>query len=167
MTTLRHTSLIITAACLGVGYLMASTWLLLPMLLVYGLYWFFTRKPAGGWPATVLLAVTVIFTTIGILAGVHVILMTIACVGALVNWDLTQFQQDRIGTISTVQSTSRETHHLQSLAWAALAGLALAILSAAIDLDFPLVIVILLVLISIVGVTNGLLLTEKRKKKDG
>ena len=138
--------LIITTVCLGAGYILAGYWLILPVFLAMLLFWIFTKNQQVFIPASSLLVVFVILAAIGITADLSLILMIVACIAALVSWDLMQFNQSLVGYSLHKTSASLEKNHLYSLAIAAFAGLTLALISSYINIQFPFILILFLVL---------------------
>jgi hypothetical protein len=145
---LLNACLILTTGCLGAGYLLAGYWPILPVLLVIFLFWTFASKRPEFWPASSLLLAYVFLAAIGITVDVSSILMMAACTGALLCWDLMLFNQSIVANSPPRANASLEKYHLQSLALAASAGLILALLSSTINLQFPFVLIVFLVLMT-------------------
>ena len=145
---LLNTCLILTTGCLGAGYLLAGYWPILPILPVVLLFWIFARKRPAFWPASSLLLAYVFLAAFGITAGVSSILMMAACTGALLCWDLMLFNQSIVANSPHRPNAALEKYHLQSLALAASAGLMLALLTSSINLRFPFVLIVFLVLMT-------------------
>jgi len=135
--------LIITTVCLGAGYILAGYWLILPVFLAMLLFWIFTKNQPVFITASSLLVVFVILAVIGITADLSLILMIVACIAALVSWDLMQFKY--------------------SLGLAAFAGLTLALISSYINMQFPFVLILLLVLTTVGGLIYGMQYILKKK----
>lgn len=140
--------LIISTGCLGVGYLLAEQWLILPVLLTLLLFWIFTRNKFSFWSASSLLCAYVLLAAIGVMEGLSSILMVVACTVALLCWDLILFNQSIVTNSLPKPKASLEKYHLGSLAVAASAGLMLALLSSLINLHIPFVGVTFLVLMT-------------------
>jgi hypothetical protein len=160
---LLNTCLILTTGCLGAGYLLAGYWPILPVLLVIFLFWIFARKRPVFWPASSFLLAYVFLAAIGITADVSLILMMAACTGALLCWDLMLFNQSVVTSSPPKPNASLEKYHLQSLALAASAGLMLALLSSFINLHFPFVLIVLLVLMAMGCLLYGTQYILKKK----
>ena len=129
--------LMISTGCLGAGYILAGYWLLIPAFLALGLYWILSRKQPVFWRASGFLLVYVILAVIGIIAGLSLELMIIACAAALASWDLIQFNQSMAETSLSNTNPSLDKNHLYSLALATSAGLILTFISAYINLQLP------------------------------
>lgn len=138
--------LIISSICLGAGYILAGYWLILPVFLAMLLFWIFTKNQPVFISASSLLVIFVILAAIGITADLPLILMIVACTAALVSWDLMQFNQSLVGNSLHKTNASLEKNHLYSLGLAAFAGLTLALISSYINIQFPFILILLLVL---------------------
>ena len=138
--------LIITTVCLGAGYILAGYWLILPVFLAMLLFWIFTKNQPVFISASSLLVVFVILAAVGITADLSLILMIVACTAALVSWDLMQFNQRLVANSFHKTNASLEKNHLYSLAIAAFAGLTLALISSYINIQFPFILILFLVL---------------------
>jgi len=138
--------LIISTLCLGAAYILAGYWLILPVFLAMLVFWIFTRNQPVFISASSLLVIFVILAAIGITADLSLILMIVACIAALVSWDLMQFNQSMVGNSLHKTSASLEKNHLYSLALAAFAGLTLALISSYINMKFPFILILFLVL---------------------
>ena len=140
--------LILSTGCLGVGYILAGYWLILPVLLAILLFWIFTRNKSVFGSASILFLGYVLLASIGITAGLSSILMIIACTAALVSWDLIEFNQSIAKNTSCNDNSSLVKNHFQLLALAASAGLILAYFSSSLDLLFPFGITVLMALVA-------------------
>jgi len=88
----------------------------------------------------------------GVFAKAPVLLMVVGAAAALACWDLATLEE-MMGAASQPQDTRRiERKHLQWLLVAIGAGISLAVISALVTLQIPLVVLILLVLIDVVSV---------------
>jgi hypothetical protein len=143
-----NTCLITSIGCVGVGYLFAGYWLIVPALLVMAFFWIFTKQRSVFGSASSVLLGFVILAAIGIIADLSLNLMLIACTTALVSWDLMQFNQSRVGNPLHKTNSSLEKYHLQSLASAASAGLMLAFMGSLISVRLPFGVIVLLVLMA-------------------
>jgi len=153
----------ISAGCLTVGYIVAGIWqivLLLPLLLAV---WLLTSKRSIYLSASILLIGFVILAALGILLDFPVGLMTVACVSALVGWELLLFDKNSMGNSLDKNSSLREKYHLTSLAFTASMGLILALISANISLYIPFIVVIFLVLIFMGCLIYGVQFALKKK----
>ncbi len=143
-----YSCLIISTLCLVTAYIFAGYWLILPAFLAIVLFWIFTKNQPVFLSASSLLVVFVILAAIGITINLSLILMIVACITALVSWDLIQFNQSMVGNSPRRTSASLENNHLYSLALAAFAGLTLALISSYINLQFPFALILFLVLMA-------------------
>jgi hypothetical protein len=163
LSNLLIISLTITIGCLGAGYITAGYWLIVPILIVMLLFWIFTKNQPVFWPASSLMVVFIILAAVGMLADLPLMLMITAGTAALISWDLMQFNQSMVGNAARKTNMSLEKHHLNSLALAAFAGLALALISSYISLQFPFGQIVILVLLS-VGCLIGAIQYIMKKK---
>ena len=155
--------LTITIGCLGVGYITAGYWLILPILIIILLFWIFMKNQPVFWTASSLLVVFIILAAVGMLADLPLLLMIIAGTAALVSWDLMQFNQRMVGNAASKTNTSFEKHHLNTLAFATFAGLTLALISSSISLQFPFWLIVVLVLMTIGCLIGGIQYIMKKK----
>jgi len=144
--------LIITIGCISAGYLSAGHWQILPILLMLVLFWIYAKKRSVFWSASILLVVSVILTAIGIMANLSLGLMIITCAGALLCWELIQFNQSMMINSASISNIAFEKNHLQSLSIAAFSGLILSFLGSVINLNLPFGVTVFLVLMSIGGI---------------
>ena len=149
-------SLILAVSCLGADYLIFGYWQILPALLVIVIFWIFTRKLPGLWPASSVLLAIVLLCAIGIIVQLQLMPMLVACTAALVTWDLTLFGQDRITTPILASTPLFERKHLQSLVLVASTGLLLAWGGSNLNFRLPFIIIVLLALLAIIGLVYGI-----------
>ncbi|MFC1879015.1 hypothetical protein ACFLZW_03795 [Chloroflexota bacterium] len=149
-------SLIIATDCLGAGYILAGHLMILPALLIIVLYWMLTKKRSVFWSASGSLLAYIFLAGIGIIINLSLELMIFTCTAALVCWDLFQFNQGTAENSPNPKTSSLEKVHLQSLIWAASAGLAVAFMSAYITLQLSFGLTALLVLMAVGGLTYSL-----------
>lgn len=141
--------LIITTTSIGVGYISAGYWLILPAFLLLGLFWMITKKSSLFWSASGLLLAFYLLAAFGITTNISPILMIIACTVALISWDLMQFNRPLFGKSHMEGSMFLGKYHLRTLVFAASVGLLLALLSLYINLELSFRITTILVLIAI------------------
>lgn len=147
-STLILTCLAISSGCLAAGYILAGYWLIFlafPLMLIA---WLLTYKRSTYLSASILLSGNVILASVGIIADLSSALMVIACTTALVSWDLLQLDQSASGYPLGKKNGALEKYHLNSLALAASTGLILSLISANISLQFPFVLIAILVLLA-------------------
>ena len=153
---LLTTFLVISNGCLAAGYLAAGFWLIIPVLLAIFLLWLTVRRKSAFWSASILLLASVLLAAIGITIGLSLILMIIACSAALISWDLIQFNDRMVESSSHTADALLEKYHMQALAYAASAGLLLALIGSSISLNLPFAVIILLALTTVGGLIFGL-----------
>lgn len=152
-----------STGCLTVGYIFAGIWqmvLLFPVLLIL---WLLTYKQSIFLSASIFLIGFVTLAALGILLDFPVGLMTIACVTALVSWELLLFDQNNLGNSLDNSNFLREKYHLKSLALTASVGLILALISANVRLRIPFIVVVFLVLIFLGCLIYGVQFVVKKK----
>ncbi len=132
--------------CLGLPYILAGEWLILPAFLAMAGFWVIVKKWSLFWSASSLLSVFVFLAALGMLANLSTLLMLIACTAALAWWDLATFGDSIVVGQSLETSAPLEKHHLQSLALAVSGGLILAVGSSYLDLQIPFIGIVLLAL---------------------
>ena len=154
--------LTITIGCLGVGYITAGYWLILPIFIVMLLFWISMKNQPVFWPASSLLVVFISLAAVGMLADLPSMLMIIAGTAALVSWDLMLFNQSMVGNAAPKTNKSLEKHHLNSLPLAAFAGLTLALISSYISLQFPFGLIVILVLMTVGCLIGGIQYIRKK-----
>jgi hypothetical protein len=154
--------LTISTGCLTVGYIFAGIWqmvLLFPILLIL---WLLTYKQSIYLSASIFLIGFVTLATLGILLDFPVGLMTIACVTALISWELLLFDQSNVENSPDKSNSLREKYHLKSMSLTATVGLILALISANVSLRIPFIVVIILVLIFIGCLIYGVQFVVKK-----
>lgn len=161
-STLLIICLVISLGCLGAGYLLAGYWLIFPAFIVAGLFTYFSRKRSVFWSASGLLLACVLLAAIGMLMELSVTLMIVACSAGLAGWELLLFTRE-MAAIKVRANPAFEKGHLFSLGLAAFAGLALALGSAAIDLQLPFCITAVLALAAMGGLVFAARFRLKQK----
>lgn len=154
--------LTISAGCLTVGYIFSGIWqmvLIFPLLLAL---WLLTYKQSIYLSASILLIGYLILAALGILLGFPVGLMTIACVTALISWELLLFDQSNAEKWPDKSNSLREKYHLKSIALTASVGLILALISANVRLRLPFIVVVFFVLIFMGCLIYGVLFVVKK-----
>ena len=150
------TSLVISNGCLTAGYIIAGFWPIIPVLLAIFLFWLYVRRRSAFWSASILLLASVLLAAIGITIGLSLILMLVACSAALISWDLIQFNHRMVESSLHAADALVEKYHIQSLAFAASAGLLLALIGSSINLNLPFAVIVLLALTTVGGLIFGL-----------
>lgn len=155
--------LTISTGCLTVRYIFAGYWqivMLFPLLLIF---WLLIHKRSIYLSASIFLIGYVILAAVGIMLEFPVGLMVIACVAAMVSWELLLFDQSNAGTSLDKSNFLREKYHLTSLALTASVGLTVALISANVSLRIPFVVVVFLVLIFMGCLIYGVQFVAKKK----
>lgn len=153
---LLYSGLVISTGSLGLGYILAGYWLILPLFGTMALFWFPANKRSPFYSASVFLSVFVILAAVGITLGVPVNLMIVACTAALVSWDLLLFRQSASEVSPGRAGNYLEKYHLQALALATSAGLVIAFIIRYIHLQLSFTITALLSLAAVGCLTYGL-----------
>jgi hypothetical protein len=157
------TCLAISSGCLATGYIVSGYWLIFlafPLMLIA---WLLTYKRSMYLSASILLSGYVILASVGIIAELSSALMVIACTTALASWDLLQIDQSASGYSPGKTNGLLEKNHLNSLALAASAGLILSLISANITLQFPFVVIAILVSVAMGFLFYGVQFVVKKK----
>lgn len=157
------TCLVISTGCLGASYMLAGYWQILLAFSLLLILWLLNYKQSKYLSASVFLSGYVILAAVGIMLDFSVSLMIVACVFALVSWDLLQFVQSDAGNLLDTSIMSREKYHLNSLALAASLGLIMALISANINLRIPFVVIVFLALIATGCFIYGVQFVARRK----
>jgi len=155
--------LIISTDCLTVGYIFAGIWQIVLLFLLLLILWLLTYKQSIYLSASILLIGFVILAALGILLDFPVGLMTIACVTALVSWELLSFDQSNPGNSLDKSNFLREKYQLKSLALTVSVGLILALISANVSLRLPFIVVVFWVLIFMGCLIYGVQFVLKNK----
>ena len=142
------TCLAISSGCLAAGYILAGYWLIFLAFPLMSIAWLLTYKRSTFLSASILLSAYVILAAVGIIAELSSTLMVIACTVALASWDLLQVDQSASGYSPGKTNGVLEKYHLNSLALAVSTGLILSLISANISLQFPFVLIAILVLLA-------------------
>jgi hypothetical protein len=140
--------LAISSGCLAAGYILAGYWLIFLAFPLMSIAWLLTYKRSTYLSASILLSGYVILASVGIIAKLSSALMVIACTAALASWDLLQIDQSASRYSPGKTNGLLEKYHLNSLALAASTGLILSLISANISLQFPFVLIAILVLLA-------------------
>jgi len=162
LSNILYICMIISTACLGAGYILAGYWLILPAFLVMVFFWIFAKNQPVFWSASSLLVFFVILAAVGIIIDLSFILMIVACIAALVSWDLMLFNQSLVGNSDRVTNASLDRYHLYSLALAVLTGLTLALMSSYINSQFPFWLIVILVVLVMGCLVGGMQYISKK-----
>lgn len=155
-STVFYICLIVSTGCLSAGYVLAGYLVIIPVLLTMLLLWAFAKRGVVSWLASSLFLGYIIFSAIGVIVNLPVVLMIIACTFALVSWDLIQFEQGMTEQPMRKTRASLEKYHLPSLTLAAFTGLLFAFMSTYIHLQLSYGVIVFLVLIAVGGLTLGM-----------
>jgi hypothetical protein len=143
--------LVVSMLCLTAGYGFAGQWVGAVIAITFGLAWLPARKYPVSWLPHLCLFGSVILAVTGQLTGIPPVLMICGSGFALAVWDLILLD-GALDTSSSGEQTRRyENKHLQSLALALGAGLLLAFLGGALNLQIPFVAMMLFVALVIFG----------------
>ena len=145
---LLNVCLVMSAGCLGAGYILGGYWLIMPILLAMAIFWLIMKRRSLFWSASSLLLIDVALAIIGVTLNLSIYLMVVGCTTALACWDLTHFRHTMIDK-PPLGDVRLEKYRLQSLATAAFTGLFLAFISSYINLQFPFGIMVFLVLMAL------------------
>lgn len=158
------TCLVISTGCLAAGYILSGHWLIFLVFPLMAIAWLLTYKRSMYLSASILLSGYVILASVGIIAELSSALMIIACITALVSWDLLQVNQSVSGFPLGKKNGLLEKHHLNSLALAASASLVLSLISANLTLQFPFVAIVFLILIAMGCLIYGMQFVVKKDR---
>jgi hypothetical protein len=145
--------LVTSAGCLGAGYILGGYWLIMPGFLAAAILWMTTKKRSVFWSTSNLLLIYVVLALIGVTLNLSIYLMIFGCTTALVCWDLTHFRLSIANNPLLETDVPLERSHLQSLTTAVFSGLLLAFISSYINLQFPLGVMVILVLMAMGCIT--------------
>ena len=140
--------LVTSAGCLGAGYILGGYWLIMPIFLAMAIFWLIMKRRSLFWSASSLLFIDVALAIIGVTINLSIYLMVLGCTTALACWDLTHFRDTMIDNPPFGTDARLERYRLQSLATAVFTGLFLALISMYINLQFPFVVMVFLVLMA-------------------
>lgn len=141
--------LVMSAGCLGAGYILGGYWLIMPILLAMAIFWLIMKRRSLFWSASSLLLIDVALAIIGVTLNLSIYLMVVGCTTALACWDLTHFRHAITDKPPFGTDARLEKYHLQSLATAVFTGLFVALISSYISLQFPFGIMVFLVLMAL------------------
>jgi hypothetical protein len=144
-------SLFISTGSILVGYISAGFWLILPAIPVLVSLWAFARKESHFRAGSIMLLGFVILAAVGVISGLSVPAMLVACTAALISWDLYLFDRRMAGSPPHPSIADIEGRHIQSLIMGAIAGLLLGVLAINIRLQLPFIAIAFFVLIALGG----------------
>lgn len=147
--------LVITAGCLGAGYILGGYWWILPVLLAMAIYWITTKSRSTFWSVSSLLVTYVVLAIIGVTLNLSIHLMVLGCTFALACWDLIHFMESIYDNESHEADVPLERYHLKSLVTAVFTGLLLAFIGSSINLHFSFGVMVFFVLLSMGCLTYG------------
>jgi hypothetical protein len=151
----------LSVICLGLAYMREGRWWILAVLAAMSIFWLAMKRWSLFGSASALLLIYLAAAATGVLTNLPVPLLVTGCTFALVSWDLALFSEKMETNPSSPLAALMERAHLRSLAGACGGGLLLALLSTAIHVDLPFIIVLLLVLLAVGGVVFGLRTLQK------
>lgn len=156
---IRSLCLIVSAACLGLGYILAGHWLILAVLAGMVFIWFILGKWSVFGSASIVLFVYISLAAIGVLMDISLPLLIGGSTAALAAWDLSLFAHDVLG--NPVPDAMMERHHLGLLAAACGIGLPLAFISSFFYFQIPFGLIYVLALLAAGGLIWGLRRMQK------
>ncbi len=145
---LAFLSVILSAACLALGFIMVGQWAALLAAIITFLFWL----PAWKWPATWLpsfaLIVSLSLAAVGLCTGSQPIPMVLAATLDLSSWDLVLFDHN-LANVQSVESVALlEKKHYESLGLALGLGLLVTIVIRMIRFQIPFGGLVLLVILA-------------------
>jgi len=151
-----NVSLLISACCLGAGYVLGGYWLIAVISFVATIFWLFTKTRLSFFPVSSLLLIYVVLAAIGVIVNLSIPLMILGCTAALAAWDLTFLGQSMVDNSPYETKVPLERYHLQSLAVAISASLLLTFISSYLNLQFQFGVMIFLAVAAVGFITYGL-----------
>lgn len=159
---LLYLSLIVSTAALVAGYGLSGLWWIVPVVLVILLILIFAGKNFAERTAAWFLYSYVALAAVGTVIELPKIWMLVACVAALISWDLLQFRQEARVSVSTSGTALFERYHLQSLWLAIAAGILLASLSGMLRIRISFISAAVLALIAVICLSYGMRFLAKK-----
>ena len=151
-----NVSLLISACCLGAGYVLGGYWLIAVISFVATIFWLFTKTRLSFLSVSSLLSIYVVLAAIGVIVNLSIPLMILGCTAALVAWDLIFLDQSMVDNSPYETKVPLERYHLQSLAVAISASLLLTFISSYLNLQFQFGVMIFLAVAAVGFITYGL-----------
>jgi hypothetical protein len=141
-------SVILSTACLALGFTIVSQWGVLMAVLIPLLVWLPACKWPSTWLPTFALVVTICLAVAGLYVGSQPFSMVLAATLALSSWDLVLFDHDLPGWLSSEPIVLLEKKHYQSLGLALGLGLVGAAAIRMIRFQIPFCGLVLLVILA-------------------
>ncbi len=145
----RLVCLLLTALCLAIGAAAVGLWISIAAGLAAILVWLAAYHCQSTWLPSLALLVSVSLAAGGLIAGATPVLMQLAAILALVDWDLAIFGQ-AVGPRST-GVTLLEKIHYQNLALAVGLALLVIFIGRTIKFQIPFIGMIILVILAIIS----------------
>lgn len=142
-------SLVTLVLCLTAGFGIAGKWIGVLAAILMAPAWLFTRKNTDPWLPFLCLLASVGLAVAGTLIGASPFLMILSSAVALAVWDLTCLDSALKHNSFGEQTRRYQNKHIQSLALALGLGLFGALLGRFINLRFPFIIVMLLIVLTL------------------
>ena len=148
-------SVLVSTACLGVGYLLAGHWFALPAMLLAWLLWLAFRNRSPFWAASGVFAAYLALAAAGILLELSLFLMVSVGIASLISWDLLTFTGSPGHAPAKAASSLLETRHLHSLGMAVSGGILASLGAALLDFQISFGLVAVLALLAVGGFVFG------------
>jgi hypothetical protein len=145
---LAISSVILSTACLALGFARVSQWGVLITVLVPLLVWLPACKWPSSWLAAFALVVTICLAAAGLYAGSQPFWTLLAATLGLSSWDLVLFDRDLTATLAIEPIVMLEKKHYESLGLALGLGLAGAAAIRLIRFQIPFGGLVLLVILA-------------------
>ena len=155
----------LSAICLGLAYIREDRWWILALLAAMIAFGVVLNRWSIFSPVSALLMTYVGAAAVGVLTDLSLPLLVAGSTLALAAWDLRLFFEKVRSNPSTVFTTRLERAHLRSLGMACGSGMLLALLSTAIHLELPFILIQLLALLAVGGVVFGLRHLQKAARE--
>jgi hypothetical protein len=140
---------------------MEELWWILAVLAAMSIFWLVMKSWSLFGSASALLLIYLAAAATGVLTNLSLPLLMTGSTLALGAWDLALFSEKMETNPPSPLAALMERAHLRSLAGACGGGLLLALLSTAIHVDLPFIIVLLLVQLAVGGVIFGVRTLQK------
>lgn len=143
---LKWLCLVVANVCLGLAYILAGYWWIVPALLVLLGVWFHLKKRSAFWPGTGILFTIVSLSALGAILELSLPLLIAGCTASLAYWDLANFRESLPVSQPPQQNDALERYHLGSLGMAIAAGLISILIGSSLSLHFSFIVIAVLVL---------------------
>lgn len=162
-STILILSFITSTFCLGVGYIAAGEWLVIPILVLAYMIWFALKNRSVFWSATTMFLFYILIAGFGISTNISVPLMVTGGFSALLTWDLIIFNRSGIGLDASSNGNLLEKNHLKSLSLATLAGILATVGASFLNFQLSFAVMVILGLLA----TGCLILGVQTLQKNG